>query len=73
MTETKTSPEAYLRVYRNSPEFSDYLTARFGSSEQSVEVFAYRGAIYRFTHSSSDHRGMFDVLERVDGTASEKQ
>jgi hypothetical protein len=71
MTGSGTTSAKFIRIYRNEPDFGDYLKARFGSTDQSRDVFEYRGAKYRFTHSSTDAQGMFDVLELVDSPASD--
>ena len=72
MTESGTTPERFIRIHRDDPQFSEYLTARFGSADGGRDTFAYRGASYRFTHSSTDSRGMFDVLELVDSAQADK-
>lgn len=69
MSGSEISPTKSIRVYRNEPDFTDYLTARHGPANQDRDIFEFRGATWRFSHSSTDAKGMFDVLHAVKGTA----
>jgi len=38
MTESGTTPERFIRIYRDDPQFSEYLTARFGSADEGRDL-----------------------------------
>lgn len=48
------------RVYKNSPDYTRYLSSRFAVPNTSV--FKLSGQMWVYSHSSSDGKGMFDVL-----------
>lgn len=52
------------RVYKNSDEYSEYLSARFKSPE--TRIFAFADDFWVFSHSGADDVGMFDVLRRAE-------
>jgi hypothetical protein len=60
------------RVYRNTAEYADYLTARFAFEE--TTTFSFNGERWVFSHSGADDDGMFDVLRLAqDSVASGRQ
>lgn len=58
------------KVYRNSPEYKDYLSRRFGGSGLDIS-FEYDGHRWRYEHTSFDDNGDYDVIaRRSDGSKS---
>ena len=56
------------RVYRNTAEYADYLSARFASQE--TTTFTYNGDCWVFSHSGADDDGMFDVLRLAEDSVA---
>jgi len=64
-----------LKVYKDSPEYSKYLTARFprerGYSSGTNETFEYEGHRWKYQVTSFDDNGDYDLLWRPDGKEPE--
>ncbi|WP_272581848.1 hypothetical protein [Providencia sp. PROV269] len=64
-----------LKVYKDSPEYSKYLTARFprkrGYSSGINETFEYEGHRWKYQVTSFDDNGDYDLLWRPDGKEPE--
>ena len=64
-----------LKVYKDSPEHSEYMEARFPKDRRhhscSNETFEYEGHRWKYQVTSFDDNGDYDLLWRPDGKESE--
>ncbi|HCZ9066183.1 hypothetical protein ACK4QE_02810 [Proteus mirabilis] len=64
-----------LKVYKDSPEHSEYMEARFPKDRRhhsfSNETFEYEGHRWKYQVTSFDDNGDYDLLWRPDGNEPE--
>lgn len=64
-----------LKVYKDSPEHSEYMEARFPKDRRhhscSNETFEYEGHRWKYQVTSFDDNGDYDLLWRPDGKEPE--
>lgn len=61
------------KVYKNSPEHSEYLRARFGQKHRAGISFEWDGHRWSYRHTSFDDAGEYDMLWRPVPPASQEQ
>lgn len=64
-----------LKVYKNSPEYGEYMEVRFPKDRRhhscSNETFEYEGHRWKYQVTSFDDNGDYDLLWRPDGKEPE--
>jgi hypothetical protein len=53
----------YRKIYKDSEEFEEYLSARFGSSKSHIS-FEWQGHRWGYEYTSFDDSGDYDLLYR---------